>query len=185
MIFDTCVPEQPLGAFIERFICYSDYKVGHAIDRFLPDGNTEIIIDLTDTPQPIFDNVTLQEIQSCKECWASGVRTQPISIPSGNGSAMFIIIFKKGMAAPFFPLPIEMFKRAVGVTPKTYLLIHRFQKAVQEIERRPNLDCAQLALDCGYFDQSHFVHSFKRFSGFTPTEYVSRKNGILNYVPVG
>lgn len=271
MNFDLYVPKHPLGLFIEHFICYSDYKVDHAIDRFLPDGNTEIVIDLFEKPQPIFDNETLKEIQLCKGCWASGVRTQPISIPSGNGSAMFIISFKKGMAAPFFPVPmhevsdqviqseflwreffadlrnelleqktaqarfavaesfllsqferklnvnpcvdhavrkivdtpsirmsdltkeigysqrhfIGMFKGAVGVTPKTYLTVLRFQHAVQKLERARSFDSTQLALDCGYFDQSHFIHDFKRFSGFTPTEYVARKNGMLNYVPVG
>lgn len=272
MIFHTVVPEPPLDTFIERFIYYSDYKPDHAIDRFLPDGNVEIIIDLTEKPQSIYDNLTLKEIQVCKACWASGVRTEPISIPSGADSTMFIIAFKKGMAYPFFPLPmnevrdhvvqadvlwkdffadlrdalfaestparrfavastflerqfrgnlntnpcvsyaverivgnssqismniltqevgysqkhfIQMFKKAVGVTPKTYLTIIRFQHVIQEIERCRNIDWSQLALDTGYYDQAHFIHDFKRFSGFTPDEYLARKNGQLNYVPVG
>jgi AraC-like DNA-binding protein len=272
MILRTHVPKPPLSTFIECFIYYTDFKVEHAIDRFLPDGNTEIIIDLTDTPKFIYDNVTLKEVQSCKECWASGVRTQPISIPSGNDSSMFIITFKKGMAYPFFPIPmdevrdnvvqadilwkeffidlrealleqrsagsrfavaesflerrfrnrlalnpcvahavdrivrnpaqtqmdaltkeigysqkhfIDMFKSAVGVTPKAYLTILRFQRAIQEIERLRCIDWSHFALDCGYYDQAHFIHDFKRFSGFTPNEYLSRKNGVLNYVPVG
>ncbi|MBX2993162.1 MAG: AraC family transcriptional regulator [Bacteroidetes bacterium] len=271
MIFHTVVPKPPLETFIERFIYYTDYQPDHAIDRFLPDGNVEIIIDLTETPKSIYDNLTLKEIQICKGCWASGVRTEPISIPSGKDSAMFIIAFKKGMAFPFFPLPmnevsnhvvqadilwkdffadlrdallaesvparrfavaatflerqfhsrlnvnpcvayavgrivenpsqismniltqeigysqkhfIQMFKQAVGVAPKAYLTIMRFQRVIQEIERRRNIDWSQLALDTGYYDQAHFIHDFKRFSGFTPDEYMARKNGQLNYVPV-
>ena len=46
--------------------------------------------------------------------WASGVRTEFITIPSGKHAAMFIISFKKGMAYPFFPLPMnEMADRVV------------------------------------------------------------------------
>ena len=36
------------------------------MDRFLPDGNTEIIFDLTDNPQHIYDNETHKEIQTCR-----------------------------------------------------------------------------------------------------------------------
>src|SRR3990172_3293699 len=113
MVFHRHVPRAPLSSFIECFISYSGYEAKHAIDRFLPDGNTEIIIDLTDTPKPIYDNVTLTEIQSCRYCWASGIRTEPISIPSGNDSAMFIIAFRKGMAAPFFPVPMDEVRDSV------------------------------------------------------------------------
>ncbi len=271
MILRTHVPDPPLGHFVGCFIYYSDYTPGHAIDRFLPDGNTEIIIDLSDTHQPIYHNESLKEIQVCKGCWASGVRTQPISIPSGADSSMFIISFRKGMAYPFFPLPmyemtdhvvqadvlwkecftdlrnilleqrspearfasatlflhrrfqgkmvanrcvefavneivrnphtltmrslvdrigysqkhfIQMFKSAVGVSPKTYLTISRFQKVIHELELRRSINWSQLALECGYYDQAHFIHDFHRFSGFTPEEYLARKNGQLNYVPV-
>jgi methylphosphotriester-DNA--protein-cysteine methyltransferase len=80
---------------------------------------------------------------------------------------------------------IGMFKRQVGLTPKRYLKIMRFQKAVQEIERQPALDWTLLAADCGFYDQAHFINDFKLFSGFTPEDYLNRKNDTLNYIPVG
>ena len=61
-----------------------------------------------------YDNDTLKEIQACHHVWASGVRTGFISIPSGKQAAMFVIHFKKGMAYPFFPVPLnEMSDRVV------------------------------------------------------------------------
>jgi AraC-like DNA-binding protein len=272
MFLLTHIPKFPLDRFIDCFIYYEGYDPSHSIDRFLPDGNTEIIIDFDDAPKYIYDNDTLTEKQACYRVWASGVRTEFISIPAGKYSAMFIISFKKGMAYPFFPFPmneiservvdadllwgnsftllreqlkgiqdvslrfktvegflikefqsnfvvnpcveyalaeiirrpdqvsvglmnknigysqkhlIEMFKRQVGITPKAYLKIIRFQKAINEIEQRKDVDWTQISQDCGFYDQAHFINDFKFFSGFTPEDYMKRKNGVLNYVPVG
>src|SRR5437870_11875901 len=114
MIVKTHIPRFPLNQFIDQFLYYDGYNPSHSIDRFLPDGNTEIIIDFDDRPQHIYDNQTLKEIQACRHVWASGVRTEYISIPSGKHAAMFIISFKKGMAYPFFPLLMnEMADRVV------------------------------------------------------------------------
>ena len=87
MIVKTHIPRFPLNQFVDYFLYYEGYQPEHQIDRFLPDGNTEIIIDISQ--------------------------------------------------------------------------------------------------DCGFYDQAHFINDFKFFSGFTPEEYVRRKNDVLNYVPVG
>ncbi len=78
-----------------------------------------------------------------------------------------------------------MFRKHVGITPKSYLKIMRFQKAVNEIEAAPLIDWAGLSQECGFYDQSHFINDFKLFSGFTPQDYASKKTTYLNYVPVG
>jgi AraC-like DNA-binding protein len=81
----------------------------------LPDGNTELIISLLDEPQYIHDNVTLQVIQACHRSWVSGVRTQPITIPSGRDSRMLVVTFRKGAAHPFYPFPMhEIMNRVVN-----------------------------------------------------------------------
>src|SRR5262245_7230000 len=114
MIFRTYIPSFPLNQFVDHFVYYEGYDPEHRIDRFLPDGNTEIIFDFHDGPQYIYDNQTLKEIQACHHVWASGVRTGFISIPSGKQAAMFVIYLKKGMAHPFFPVPMnEMADRVV------------------------------------------------------------------------
>jgi AraC-like DNA-binding protein len=79
---------------------------------------------------------------------------------------------------------IAMFKRQVGIAPKAYLKIIRFQKAISEIEQRQKVNWSLMSQDCGFYDQAHFINDFKSFSGFTPEEYVRAKNDIRNYVPV-
>ena len=80
---------------------------------------------------------------------------------------------------------IDLFKAQVGVSPKQYLKIMRFQKAIRAIERDELPRWNQIALECGYYDQAHFIHDFKLFSGFTPNEYLKRKTPLRNYIPVG
>lgn len=275
MILRTYIPSYPLSEFVDSFLYYEGYTPVHSIDRFLPDGNTEVIFDLTDTPKYIYDNDALHEIQACHNVWASGVRTAPISIPSGKESRMLVIYFKKGKAYPFYQAPmneltdhvvdadllfgsnilslreqllsarsiphmfrliehfllrqggtklhtgpaakcvgyavsriiqhpdimnlrllssqigysqkhfIDLFRNQVGVSPKAYLRIMRFQKAILDIESKQDIRWSSLALESGYYDQAHFINDFKLFSGFTPVEYMQKKNGTLNYVPVG
>ncbi len=79
---------------------------------------------------------------------------------------------------------IQIFKESVGVTPKAFLKVIRFQKAIQQIEHQIAIDWTTIAYDCGFYDQSHFIADFKVFSGFTPAEYLRQKGENLNYVPI-
>lgn len=272
MIYQTHIPAFPLDKFVKIFIYYEGVQHAHNIDRFLPNGDTEILIDFHDTPQYIYDNETLKEIQACNHVWASGLRTEPITIPSGNNAAMMVIAFKKGMAAAFFPFPMDeladcvvdadlvwgsdfghlrerlldtrdidlrfktvedflirqfrsqlninpcvefalnemrtrpdeisigrmnekigysqkhftqMFRSHVGVTPKSFLKIMRFQKAILEIDKARSIDWGQISQDCGFYDQAHFINDFKHFSGFTPAKYAEIQIDYQNYIPIG
>jgi len=60
-----------------------------------------------------------------------------------------------GMSAKRF---IERFKVQVGISPKRYCRIRRFQQAVTRAHRGQEVDWTRVALDCGYYDQAHFIH---------------------------
>lgn len=57
----------------------------------------------------------------------------------------------------------------VGANPKEYARITRFQKVLSFLQHSPEtMSQAQIAYQCGYADQSHFIREFKLFSGHTP-----------------
>jgi AraC-like DNA-binding protein len=84
-----------------------------------------------------------------------------------------------GLSAKRF---IERFKAQVGISPKRYCRIRRFQQAVGRAHRGQEVDWVQLALDCGYYDQAHFIHEFRGFAGLTPTAYQACRTGFQNHV---
>jgi len=73
---------------------------------------------------------------------------------------------------------IELFRRYVGVTPKLYCRIRRFQRALGELHRIKQMDWSAVALECGYYDQSHFIRDFRQFSGLTPSAYRDMRGSI-------
>lgn len=66
---------------------------------------------------------------------------------------------------------IQIFNSFVGLTPKIFCRILRFQHARVLAEKRAAPQWAELAVACGYFDQSHLIKDFKEFSGSTPKIY--------------
>jgi AraC-like DNA-binding protein len=69
---------------------------------------------------------------------------------------------------------IQVFKAEVGMTPKLFSRIQRFQQARTFIQQNPSPNWTAVALDRGYFDQSHLIREFLEFSGLSPTEYINR-----------
>jgi AraC-like DNA-binding protein len=70
---------------------------------------------------------------------------------------------------------IAKFRGEVGLTPKAFCRVARFGKVLAALDGEADVDWCDVALACGYFDQPHFVHDFKEFSGVTPSEYLSER----------
>jgi AraC-like DNA-binding protein len=65
----------------------------------------------------------------------------------------------------------RQFNKSVGLSPMKLCRILRFQKAVSLI--RKNLAFVDIALKCGFYDQSHMINEFKGLSGKVPSDYRS------------
>jgi AraC-like DNA-binding protein len=61
-----------------------------------------------------------------------------------------------------------LFKDEVGIPPKTFIRFVRFQNAVEKLRNGTHTRLAEIAYDCGYADQSHFIKDFKELFGDLP-----------------
>lgn len=68
---------------------------------------------------------------------------------------------------------IRLFKKQTGLTPISYLLLERINRAKLLIAG--NMPIVEVALETGFYDQSHFIHYFKKYIGVAPLMY---KRGI-------
>lgn len=69
---------------------------------------------------------------------------------------------------------IQVFSEDVGLTPKLFCRVLRFQEALRHIVQRSERTWADIALDAGYYDQSHFINDFQTFAGISPRLYVAQ-----------
>jgi len=79
---------------------------------------------------------------------------------------------------------IQVFRDETGFTPILFCRIRRFQQALDRMFLHKNVQCASVALDCGYFDQAHFIHDFREFSGINPSSYIAHQTPHRNHVPL-
>jgi transcriptional regulator GlxA family with amidase domain len=79
---------------------------------------------------------------------------------------------------------IAGFRDAAGLAPKRYARVLRFQRLLAVLAATPRPAWAQLALDAGYFDQSHLIREFREFAGVSPREYAARAPASPNHLPL-
>lgn len=286
MILHLHEPGPPLSRFVELVTYYADYWPDHPMQKLLPDGAVEIIVDLTDTPKHMYQSEDRSRSRVFRQAWISGMRRKWILIEAAPASSMVVIRFRPGGAYPFLgfdvdgitdvvdtlddvlanataslrdrvlsaetipakmraveiwllerarrrlePNPVieyvtsrlfapagiriadvvaEMgysqrhvlgqFRRWVGLTPKSYSRLRRFQQVLKTVTQAsavdplesaelraappPEPDWVEIALDHGYYDQSHLVHDFRDFSGLSPGRYLAAFRGLENYLPM-
>lgn len=275
----------PLDRFVEYVTYYEDSRPDYRIERLLPDGAVELIVDLHDTPKKLYDRDDLDQAQDFRHAWISGMRRRFILIEAAQGASMVVIRFRPGGAYPFLGTDLDaltdrveqleavlagtvaplrerllettsvagkiaavcewllaragerlvmhplvehlagrlfapgslriaelsretgytqrhldgLFRRWVGLPPKQYARIRRFQRVLAHLVRgtpEPPLEeagvsvarqlrepqWARLAAEHGYCDQSHLVRDFRKLAGMSPTAYVAAFQGLENYL---
>ncbi len=270
MIYRIHIPAAPLCFFIEHFFYYEGHTADHTMEKFLPDGSMDLLIDLTETPKKLFHDEGGTTFTTYKKSWISGMKTEYILIDA-SVSSMIGVHFKPGGAYPFLDFPvnelnnvtiemdaiwnneihqireavlntypidqkfnilenyflqkgkqrsepnllvkyaveqllqsptvwtidkltrkvgvtqkhlISLFKKYVGLSPKQLARISKFQKVIQLTEKQQQIEWTQIAYECGYYDQSHFIKEFQAFSGINPSAYMAQRGEYINYLPV-
>jgi AraC-like DNA-binding protein len=83
-----------------------------------------------------------------------------------------------GMGATLFN---ERVKSYTGFTPLNYLINIRISEAIK-LMRKPALNVTDIALDTGFYSSQHFSTTFKKLTGYTPSEFRKKRiptNGLL------
>jgi transcriptional regulator GlxA family with amidase domain len=76
----------------------------------------------------------------------------------------------------------RLFSEQVGLTPKLFARLNRFQRAVRLLSQTRDIDWGEIVFAAGYYDQAHLIHEFQSVSGVTPIEYVSRQTDRWNHL---
>jgi AraC-like DNA-binding protein len=268
-LFNFWKPKPPLSEFVDIFWSYEGPEAEPEIERILPTGTLELVINLRQNELRFYDNECPEKYSRFSGAVVSGAHGRGLT-PVAEASIIGVH-FKPGGAFPFLGLPasdladthvdletlwglpagwlrerlceaelsaerfqllqqallsrlsqsvekhyavsaalelfgnnlarptvraaakylglserrfIQVFKTEVGVTPKLFSRIQRFQQTRAFIQQNHSPDWATLALDFGYFDQSHLIREFLEFSGVSPTDYLKRYKSLnSNHLP--
>jgi AraC-like DNA-binding protein len=75
------------------------------------------------------------------------------------------------------------FKESVGISPKLFSRIIRFQETMNQLRKNDYDKLSDIAYGSDYFDQSHFIRVFKEFTGFSPLEFKKQSDEIVENFP--
>ena len=87
-----------------------------------------------------------------------------------NGIASAVGVSRQHLARQFL--------RHVGITPKTFARVVRFERVLRAVARGRR-DWARLAADCGYFDQAHLIGDFRELAGAPPVPFFQSPDAQL------
>ncbi|MEE4198408.1 MAG: AraC family transcriptional regulator [Bacteroidales bacterium] len=71
----------------------------------------------------------------------------------------------------------RLFTDEIGICPKEYLKILRFNKVCNCLNGSRNVNWSELIYSCGYYDQAHFIHDFKNIMKSTPNNFIKHNHG--------
>jgi len=75
------------------------------------------------------------------------------------------------------------FNEFVGITPKLFSRVCRFQASLDHLRNQRFDRLTDIAFESGYADQSHFIRSFKEFTGFSPEVYQKQSTELVENFP--
>ena len=112
------------------------------------------------------------EAQLCQRLVAAGGALElhpalPLALAGlARGASVGSVVSRAALSHRRF---LELFTASVGTTPKVFVRVCRFQRALGEAAGLPAPDWTRVAVDVGYFDQSHMIREFMELGGCSPS----------------
>jgi AraC-like DNA-binding protein len=139
------------------------------------------IFDAADPAEGVrqIERLLVSRLYDFKDLDHNLLRTTDLIVQSGGRVPIESLADKLGISLRKLD---RLFNARVGLTPKGLCRVIRFQQVFRMLERdQQRRDWAQIAVDCGYYDQSHFIKEFSAFTGLAPTAYFSEQNAMSDY----
>jgi len=76
------------------------------------------------------------------------------------------------------------FKQHIGITPKLFTRISRFQASMQLLRQSDYNKLSDIAFENEYADQSHFIRAFKEFAGYSPFQFQKRSKELIENLSI-
>lgn len=148
-------------------------------------------IELTDVlegadrrlPERLQDEPTWEARFALLDCFL-GARLEAAREPPPELALAVSRLRRSGGGAPIAALAREAgwsqrrlvrgFREQVGMHPKGFARLLRFERVIRRLHAEGGAALGEIALDCGYYDQSHLNRDFRQFAGVSPTRYVAR-----------
>lgn len=103
-----------------------------------------------------------------------------VALERAGDEAVAVAVERSGYSHRAF---VAMFRRTVGLAPKAFARIVRFQRVTRDLTCSER-SLARVALDAGYADQAHFSREFAAIAGISPARYRALRVRARNHVPI-
>jgi methylphosphotriester-DNA--protein-cysteine methyltransferase len=107
VLYRRYVPKPPLNDFVEYMWYYKGFFPDHSLERVVPDGSIELLIDLAGPAKKLYSDVAAGTHREFRRAWISGQHSRFIVIGAEQNSSMMGIHFRPGGAYPFLPFPVS------------------------------------------------------------------------------
>jgi AraC-like DNA-binding protein len=113
MIFRVQPPSAPLRHHVEYFWYHDGIVSDYSMERLLPDGGVELIVDLRDSPKLWRETDGQRRTATVRRSWISGQHSRPIEIEAAQNSCMIGARFRPGGAHAILSSPLSELNDAV------------------------------------------------------------------------
>jgi AraC-like DNA-binding protein len=152
----NAIAPAPEEAGSDRLIIYSKVPVRDRRGRIIGIAGTHREVDGLRAPNTNFGRLS-RAVQHLHQKFSEPISTSQLAVIAGFSRSQFE----------------RVFHRLFGTSPMDYLLRVRVNAACRKLETTDH-KCTDIALECGFYDHSHFSRMFQRFMGMPPQAYRQR-----------
>lgn len=116
------------------------------------------------------DSFLLKSIQNAAFCNNTLEKSGRLLVESSGFASMEQLAAEEDLGVRQFS---RNFKQQFGLSPKTYASILRTNLVIRSLDAKGNVDWQGMIAQLHFFDQSHLIKDFKRFTGQTPQQYAA------------